>query len=89
MLAAWEEYAERPGVHLDMQLAPGDLQLVNNYTVMHWRTAFQDAAEPEKKRLLLRLWVTAPDARSLDPEMGAGYITGAKTGAQERTAAHA
>lgn len=74
---------------LDMDFRPGDLQLVNNYTVMHWRTEFQDAAEPEKKRLLLRLWVTAPDARSLDPEMGAGYITGARTGAQKGTAAHA
>ena len=74
---------------LDMDFRPGDLQLVNNYTVMHWRTEFQDAAEPEKKRLLLRLWVTAPDARSLDHEMGAGYITGARTGAQKGTAAHA
>jgi len=66
---------------LDMDFQPGDLQLVNNHTVMHWRTEFQDPPETDKRRLLLRLWVTAPDARKVDPEMVAGYITGARTGA--------
>lgn len=56
-LVAWEEYAERPGVHLDMQLAPGDLQLVSNHTVVHARTAYVDdpSAPP---RHLLRLWLS-------------------------------
>jgi hypothetical protein len=56
-LAAWEEYAERPDVHLDMQLAPGDAQLVSNHTVVHARTAYVDdpSAPP---RHLLRLWLS-------------------------------
>lgn len=83
---AMVELARSDEFRLDMEFEPGDLQLLNNYTVMHWRTGFEDAAEPQKKRLLLRLWLTAPDARPLDPEMGAGYITGARTGAQ--AAAH-
>ena len=56
MLAAWEEYAERPDVHLDMQLAPGDLQLVSNHSVVHARTAYDD--DPACPRHLLRLWLS-------------------------------
>jgi hypothetical protein len=58
MLAAWEDHAERPGVHLDMQLVPGDLQLVSNHTVVHARTAYEDDAE--HPRHLLRLWLSLP-----------------------------
>lgn len=57
-LAAWEQYAERPGVHLDMQLAPGDLQLVSNHSVVHARTAYED--DPASPRHLLRLWLSLP-----------------------------
>lgn len=55
-LAAWEAFAERPGVHLDMQLRPGDVQLVSNHTVVHARTAYVDA--PGSPRHLLRLWLS-------------------------------
>jgi hypothetical protein len=55
-LAAWEEIAERRGVHLDMQLAPGDLQLVSNHVVVHARTAYED--DPASPRDLLRLWLS-------------------------------
>lgn len=58
MLAAWEEHAERPDVHLDMQLAPGDLQLVSNHSVVHARTAYED--DPGQPRHLLRLWLSLP-----------------------------
>jgi hypothetical protein len=56
LLAAWEGYAERPEVHLDMQLVPGDLQLVSNHTVVHARTAYAD--DPAAPRHLLRLWLS-------------------------------
>jgi len=55
-LEAWEEYAERPSTRLDMQLAPGDLQLVNNHSVVHARTAYVD--DPKSPRHLLRLWLS-------------------------------
>lgn len=55
-LEAWEEFAERSEIHLDMQLAPGDLQLVNNHSVVHARTAYEDAAATP--RHLLRLWLS-------------------------------
>ncbi len=84
------ELARSDEYRLDMEFAPGDLQLLNNYTALHWRTEFTDGAAPDHKRLLLRLWLKAADARPVDPEMAAGYITGARTGTpKDRAAAHA
>jgi hypothetical protein len=55
----------RPGFALDMQLAPGDLQLVDNYAIWHGRTAFTDPADPADGRLLLRLWLATSDSPPL------------------------
>jgi hypothetical protein len=63
---------------VDMEFQPGDIQLLNNHTCLHWRTAFRDDAE--HRRLLLRFWLNTPGTRPIDPEMAAGYITGARTG---------
>ena len=49
-----------------MRLEPGDLQFVNNYTVLHARTGYQDHAEPALRRHLLRLWLKVPGIRNLD-----------------------
>jgi hypothetical protein len=66
-LDLFDEYANDSNLRLDMPLERGDIQLVNNYTVLHDRTAFEDWPEPERKRHLLRLWLTTPDARPLPP----------------------
>jgi hypothetical protein len=42
---------------LDMDLHQGDIQFVNNYVVLHSRSAYEDYAEPERKRHMLRLWL--------------------------------
>ena len=55
----------------EFQLDPGEIYLINNYTVLHARTAFENWPEPEKARLLLRLWLTADDWRALDPRITA------------------
>ena len=44
----------------DMDLRPGDMQFVNNYVVLHSRTQYEDYADPDKKRHLLRLWLFTP-----------------------------
>ncbi|KAI9258940.1 hypothetical protein BDA99DRAFT_552133 [Phascolomyces articulosus] len=41
---------------LNMQLEVGDIQFVQNYQIMHARTAYTD--KPEAARHLLRLWLT-------------------------------
>jgi len=55
---AYEAIASEPGIYLDMQFEPGDVQLVSNHVVLHARTAYEDWPEPERKRHLLRLWLT-------------------------------
>jgi hypothetical protein len=54
----YEAIAAEPGIALDMQFQPGDVQLVSNHVVLHARTAYEDWAEPARKRHLLRLWLT-------------------------------
>jgi hypothetical protein len=44
-------------LQFETRLKPGEASLVNNYTVMHARSEFDDWDEPEKKRLMLRLWL--------------------------------
>jgi len=44
-----------------MMLEPGDLQFLNNRTVMHGRTSFEDFQKIDRKRFMLRLWLTMPD----------------------------
>jgi hypothetical protein len=51
--------AAEPGVHVAMRLEPGEINYLKNNAVLHARTAFVDFAEPERKRHLLRLWLTA------------------------------
>ncbi|ARP83484.1 hypothetical protein CAL12_23455 [Bordetella genomosp. 8] len=50
----------------EFYLDPGEIYLINNYTVLHARTAFEDWQEPERKRHLLRLWLAAADWRAVD-----------------------
>ena len=58
LLDLYEEIASAPELYLDMQFEPGDIQLLSNHVVLHARTEYQDFAEPERKRHLLRLWLS-------------------------------
>lgn len=49
----------------EMELEPGDIQLLNNHVIYHGRTAYEDAPEPGRDRLLLRLWLAPPNSRPL------------------------
>ncbi|MBV9835360.1 MAG: TauD/TfdA family dioxygenase, partial [Alphaproteobacteria bacterium] len=49
-----------PAFRLDMVLERGDMQFVNNYCVLHSRTAFEDYDDENRRRHLLRLWLRTP-----------------------------
>jgi hypothetical protein len=57
-----DQILRRPDVMYTMDLAPGDLQVLNNHVMLHSRTNYIDFDEPEKKRLLHRLWLAPPDS---------------------------
>ncbi len=46
-----------PDFHLSMQLEPGDVQLVNNYHVLHARDSYTDDRPAGRVRHLKRLWL--------------------------------
>lgn len=68
-IACFEATALRADVRLDLRTAPGEAVFVNNYEILHARTAFTDWAEPEKRRLLLRLWLEGEPPRPMRREM--------------------
>jgi hypothetical protein len=57
---------------VDMDLAPGDIQFLNNFVTLHTRRAYEDWPEPERKRHLLRLWLHDPASRPLPKELREG-----------------
>jgi hypothetical protein len=64
-----------PELHLDMEFRPGDLQLANNYSIFHSRTAYEDWPETTRRRHLLRLWLACDDGPALPPFMYERYGT--------------
>lgn len=56
-----------------MRLEQGDMQLVNNYHVIHSRTSFEDYLEEDKKRHLIRLWIAIPGCQPLPDEWTEPY----------------
>lgn len=76
-LEAMNALALDPRFQLEMELQPGDAQFLNNYTILHSRTAWKDR-DPSRGRLMLRLWLKVPNARALSPVVAAGYSYGAR-----------
>src|SRR5580692_7277369 len=56
-LAAMLDIFEQPEMSIDFEFAPGEIQFVDNRTLGHSRTEFEDYAEPERRRHLVRLWL--------------------------------
>ena len=66
-----------------MTFEAGDIQFLNNHLTYHMRTEFEDFGEPERKRHLLRLWLSIPNSRPLSQgfapffgDVGAGAVRG-------------
>jgi hypothetical protein len=57
----------------DIPFKPGDVQFLNNYVALHTRRDYEDWPEPERKRHLLRLWLSDPDNRPIPKAQREGY----------------
>lgn len=77
-----DEILDRPEVALEMDLRPGDLQLINNLHLLHSRSAFRDLGGGHPGRLLLRLWLSFPRSPALPSEFAA--LCGATAGGAYR-----
>ncbi|HEY0993376.1 MAG TPA: TauD/TfdA family dioxygenase [Kofleriaceae bacterium] len=72
-LDALDTALDDPDLHLEMDLEPGDVQLVHNHQLLHDRTAFVDDPDPARRRHLLRLWLCPPIGRRLPPAFAERY----------------
>lgn len=69
----FQQIASREDLELRLRLAPGEASFINNYEILHGRTAFEDWPEPQQRRLMLRLWLSLEPARALHPHMRRYY----------------
>lgn len=83
-IALVEELALDKEFLLPMAFQPGDIQLLNNHTTVHSRGGFEDWDEPEKRRMLLRLWLNIPNGRPLAPDYADRLNTGGRGGVTKR-----
>ena len=70
-----DDLANDPLLRLDMPFLPGDIQLLNNYRIWHARTDYIDFPEPERKRVLYRLWLRLRAEIELPADFAVGGIT--------------
>jgi hypothetical protein len=75
VLDRFEEISKRRELMLQFTLQPGDMYFINNYTILHARTAFDDGdAREDQRRHLLRLWLDVAGMRPVHPHIKSGGI---------------
>ena len=68
-----EQLADDPEMQVSFRQQPGDIVLLNNWVTLHRRSEFVDHVQPDRKRLLLRIWLSVPNSRPLDPRFAGSY----------------
>ena len=78
-LDLFDALAGGSGLHLGFRMQPGDILLVNNLTVLHARTSFEDHEDQARRRHVLRLWLDGgPGFRETPPELN--FFNGGEAG---------
>ena len=65
-LDAVEAVGNRPELWLELPIERGQLQYLNNMTLGHYRSTFEDHPDPARKRHLFRTWHRHRGARTYD-----------------------
>ncbi len=68
-----ETVAAEPERHVRFRQEPGDLLFLNNWVTWHRRTGFTDDPDPERRRHILRIWLSVPNSRPIHPCFEANY----------------
>ena len=64
-----EAIAERDEFKFSFKFKPGELFVLNNFSLMHKRSAFTDDPDHKNKRLMLRLWFNPHGASMPIPDV--------------------
>lgn len=74
LLELFDEIANEPGMAIEMDFRPGDIQWLSNYAALHARTSFADWPEPQRRRHLLRVWLHRAGGRPLPAGFGKNAV---------------
>jgi len=74
VLKLFDEIAVEPGMAIEMDFRPGDIQWLSNFAALHSRTGFVDYPEPQRRRHLLRLWLSRKGDRKVSPGLGKNTV---------------
>ncbi|MDW3215548.1 MAG: TauD/TfdA family dioxygenase [Ilumatobacteraceae bacterium] len=74
LLDLFDEIAMEPGMAVEMDFRPGDIQWLSNYAALHSRASFVDWPEPQRRRHLLRLWLRREGGRPIAPGFGKNAV---------------
>ena len=58
-----QEIANRPELMLTLEFQEGDMQFINNHTLLHAREEYEDYDDPAMKRNLMRMWIAVNESR--------------------------
>lgn len=70
VLELFDKITYEEGMAITMDFRPGDIQWLSNYAALHARTIFYDFPEPQRRRHLLRLWLSRDSGRPVVPGFG-------------------
>lgn len=68
-----EELAADPKMHVTFRQEPGDIVFMNNWITLHRRNEFEDFDELDLRRHILRVWLSMPNSRAVDPMFAGNY----------------
>lgn len=68
-----DELCADPAFHASFRQETGDILYANNFTTLHSRSEFRDHPDPDKRRLILRIWLAVPNSRRLPPELAGTF----------------
>ncbi len=68
-----DELAGSEEFYLDCEWQPGDMNFVHNHQILHARTDYEDYPEADRKRHLLRLWLSTNEGWELPPVFAEKY----------------
>ena len=70
---------------LKMDFCPGDIQLINNFQLLHSRSEYKDWPEPDRRRHLWRVWLCVPGGKPIPDALYARFGADEETGRPQGT----
>lgn len=75
VLDYFDSVLARPELQLELEFKKGDIQLLNNFAILHSRTEFE--TDEHYKRHLVRLWLEDPRSKRIGESLLDLYVPGA------------